>query len=404
MAAASTSILPLEPTQRIGYFSISDVIKKFRDFSLYEVIRLNSQVQFLANAKKTCYRLNYANLEFTYAEARDNFSDAIVAPFADAYVKQQMHSISGEQKDLCYYTYSPEELQRFLQVNSSLHYTFLPLTVHATDSANGVRHDMLIIFDNRTKLAYWFDGHNRDDYLPFGRELPKNAIDVLLINFFDKVRLGYNYEPSPSWQMQGTLHAYGSIGLLDFVLSTAWCFIAVIYMEYYDNPFCFVSILDTLSEEDRFNLVYRSMLYLTSAARYHSVVPANTQLDLTAERVPTASASVNPAPSVPVPQPVPSPMRTRTVQETAQPGMQFASRDETKATAPPPQLEPMAVEGGYYNPPPVVDRVPSYGSAGAGTRETDGLIRRRPGTPTAQPGVPATQSLDKKSPQECLVM
>ena len=294
------TVVPTKVAQKVGFYPIHETIKNFMNFSLYEIVKNNSKTQFLSNAKKYCYRLDYKNLAIGNAEARDNFADAIVHAYDNAYVKQHMHSISGEQGDLCYYGYSPSNMAEFLQINSHLHYTFLPLTVHAVDSANGTRHDMLLIFDNRTKLVYWFDGRNREDYLALGQNLPKNAMDVLFINLFGTIKLGYSYEPAPSWQIQGTLHSYGSIGTLDFILSTAWCYNALLSMEYYDSPTGYLSILDTLTEADRFHLLYTSMLSIIGAAQYHAVVPKTSQIDLTADTVRTADQdpNVHPASSV----------------------------------------------------------------------------------------------------------
>lgn len=282
-------LVPSEVAKRVGFQGISSVIKEFLNVSLYEIIRTNTKTTFLTTGNKHCYRLNYKDLTLGVAEARDNFGDAVVSRFKDAYVKQLMHSISGEQNDLCMYTYSPADLKTFLDQNSHLHYVYLPLTVNATDSANGNRHDMLIIFNNRTKKFYWFDGRNREDYLPLGLHLPKNAMDVLFINFDNHVKCGYSYEPSPSWQITGTLHSYGSIGLLDFIFSTAWCYNAMIMLDYYETPIEYVSVLDSMDEVDRFNFLWSSMLKLISSEHYLNLVPQNAQLDLTASRVPVAS-------------------------------------------------------------------------------------------------------------------
>lgn len=283
-----SKFVPTEVAQRLGFYEINKVIKEFANVNLYEIIKINTKTTFLTNGAKFCYRLNYKDLSLGVAEARDNFADSVVLNHKNDYVKQLMHSVSGEQNDLCFYTYSPKDLKTFLFNNAHLHYTFLPLTVNATDSANGMRHDMLLIFDNKTKLFYWFDGRNREDYLSLGTYLPKNAMDVLFINFANHLNCGYSYEPSPSWQMQGTLHSYGSIGLMDFIFSTAWCYNAMMMLDYYDSPIEYVSVLDSMSEVDRFHLLYHTMLHLIGAFRYHNLVPQNAQLDLTAQIIPCA--------------------------------------------------------------------------------------------------------------------
>jgi hypothetical protein len=274
--------LPETVVSRLGFFSLDKKIKEFKGITLFELIKTHTNTRFLQGGTKYCYQLDYKNLSLSYAEARDNYGDTIVPAYADSYAKQHMNSISGENTTLCYYTYSPSELQQFLSNNSSNKYTFLPITVFAIDSANGTRHDMLLIFDNNTKLFYWFDCKNRDDYLPIGRDLPKNAIDTLFITFSDMIKLGYNYEPSPSWQIQGTMHSYASLGDFDFLLATAWCYNMLLMLPYYDSPTGYLSVLDGLSESDRFHLVYTSMLNMLGAS-YHRYIPQTSQVDLTKE-------------------------------------------------------------------------------------------------------------------------
>lgn len=297
------TLVPPAVARKLGFFSLDEIINQFRDVSLHEMIRVNSKTTFLPNGTKTCYRMEYKNLTFSALQARDNFTDAVVQAHAGNYVKQQMHSISGEQTDLCFYTYSPQELVQFLEQNKNNHYTFLPMTVHATESANGYRHDMLLIFDNRTRLFYWFDGRNREDYLPFGREIPKNAIDILMINLADNTKIGYSYEPSPSWMIQGVLQPFASIGQFDFVFSTAWCYLVLHMMEHFDSPTGLLSALDTLSKEDRFHLLYNALLHLIGVYQYHKTVPQNAQVNFYEEKVGVVTSQ--PRPELPVVSPPP---------------------------------------------------------------------------------------------------
>ena len=96
------------------------------------------------------------------------------------YINQQPFSLSGEEHDMCYYSYGPDDLKKFLTLNASNKYTFLPMTVYPTDSANGKRHDMIIIFYNINKRFYHFDGRNRDDYMKYSKVANKNIIDILM--------------------------------------------------------------------------------------------------------------------------------------------------------------------------------------------------------------------------------
>lgn len=305
------SLVPPAVAKKLGFFSLDGILAQFKDVSLHEMVRVNSTTTFLPNGTKTCYRMEYKQLTFTALQARDNFTDAVVTAHQGGYVKQPMHSISGEQTDLCMYTYSPQELVQFLEQNKNSHYTFLPLTVHATESANGYRHDMLLIFDNRTKLFYWFDGRNREDYLPFGRDIPKNAIDILLTQMADTTKIGYSYEPSPSWMIQGVLQPFASIGQFDFVFSTAWCYLVVQMMDSFDSPTGLLSALDTLSKEDRFHLLYNALLHMIGVYRYHKTVPQNAQVNFF-EAPPVAAVSNLPRADPVQPQSHPSSLRVDT--------------------------------------------------------------------------------------------
>lgn len=287
-------IIDPQIAKKLGFFSLDPFIQQFKDVSLQEMIRANTEILFLEKVTKTCYRMEYGNLKFSAMEARDNFNSSIIQSHLNSYVKQQMHSLSGEQNDLCFYTYSPTELVQFLEQNKKNHYTFLPMTVHATDSANGYRHDMLLIFDNKTRLFYWFDGRNREDFVPLGNKSPKNAIDILFINMADQIKLGYSYEPSPSWMIQGVLQPIASIGQLDFVLSTTWCYLAVQLMDSFESPTGFLSALDTLSKEDRFNLLYNALLNMICIYKYHKTLPQNVQVNFYDEKVPVASNQILP--------------------------------------------------------------------------------------------------------------
>ncbi len=289
-ANQSNNNISAELAMRFGYHPISQTIADFQHVSLYDIVKKNTTTQFLASCTKYCYCLNYDNLSLSVMQARDNFGENLVSSFADAYVKQQMHSISGEQKDLCLYTYSPLELIEFLELNKHNHYTFLPLTVHAAESANCIRHDMLLIFDNQTKLFYLFDCKNRNDYLQRSSNLPKDVLDVLFINIASVINartnngFGYTYEPSESWELQGTLHPYG-VGSLDFILSTAWCYNIMMALDKYDSPTSYMSILDDIPECDRFHFLYCSMLHLLGVNKYFNSVPLNAQVDLTLENI-----------------------------------------------------------------------------------------------------------------------
>jgi hypothetical protein len=224
--------------------------------------------------------MTYSTLDLSIRDAKDNYNEFMVDTFKDSYVKPNIHSMSGEQNDLCLYTYESNELVQFLVNNKTNHYTYLPVTVHTTESANGYRHDMMLIFDNRKSLFYWFDCGNRMDYLSFGRNIPKNAVDLLFINLTEKVKLGYAYEPAPSWMIQDMYHPTVFNTQLDFVLSTTWCYLVAQTLEEYDSPTALFSVLDNMSKEDLFHLVYTTMLSLIKHVNKMPAIALNAQVNM----------------------------------------------------------------------------------------------------------------------------
>ncbi len=281
------NLIPAAFSAKVGVFSIDNSINNFRGVKLLDVLRRNTNTTFLPNATKYCYQMDYKTLTCSVRVARDEFTQAI-NNHNDGYVRQEMHSLSGEQMDLCLYTYGPEELRQFLENNKGNHYTYLPLTVHATESANGYRHDMLIIFNNKTKMFYWFDGGNRSDYLPNCNNIPKNAVDILLINLAETVKLGYLYEPSLSWIIQGVCQPLASVGQLDFTLSSAWCYLVASILDNYDSPTEMLSVLDTLSKENLFHLLYTSMTHMIGA-NYNNTLAQNVQVNMYDEHIQPAT-------------------------------------------------------------------------------------------------------------------
>ncbi len=268
----------------LNFHPIGNLIKKFKDVYLHEIISSLGKTQFLDKAITYCWHLTYNDLNLTVNPAKDNCYkvDTATSDHIKEYLSQQMHSISGKQNDLYLYTYGYEDLNTFLQINMDRHYTFLPITVHAAESANDIRHDMLVIFNNRTKHFYWLDGNNRSDYLSFGKNIPQDAIDTLFINFAELAKTGYDYEPSQSWQFPGIFCNYASITeQLDFILSTVWCYLTVVMIDDYNTPMEFSSMLDGLSETDRFHLLYCTMIQLVNCpmhmvgSSYHNISTTN---------------------------------------------------------------------------------------------------------------------------------
>jgi hypothetical protein len=277
--------LPNHLAQKLNYRSIGKCFNAFNSVALYEVIKRNTKQTFLEHCTKTCYELNYDTLALTYGQSRDNFQSNVVAAYKDSYAKQHTHSISGEQRNLCYYGYSPSDMTAFLTLNAHLPYVYLPLTVFATDAANGVRHDMLLIFNNTTKLFYWFDCKNREDYLPLSKYLPKNVLDIFFTNFADVLKLGFSYEASDTWMIREIFPPCTGLGDMDFVVSSAWCYIMMLGLnDTFHNPTIFLSTMYDMSSVERVHLLYTAILKMIDAD-YDRYVPLKSQIDFTADVV-----------------------------------------------------------------------------------------------------------------------
>lgn len=274
----ANNLIPTSVSDKIGFYSIETIIKRFQNVNLQDLIVLNSTTRFISKTTKYCWSLNYKTLALKCHIAKDSYEKSYIKNHQHEYVSRQMHSLSDEQTELCFYSYGESDMKTFLAINVANKYTFLPLTVYATDSANGIRHDMMLIFDNAKKSCYWFDGKNRDDYFSFNEHTPKNVIDILFLNVIEK--LGYTYEASPSWIFKGVLHPYSSIGQLDFALSTAWCYLTLISLDHYGTPIEYIASLDNLSEADRFHLLYNALIHMIIICNYTHTVPKNMQVNL----------------------------------------------------------------------------------------------------------------------------
>lgn len=289
------NVLPASFLRQLRVSSLKDRVNKLKATGLKDIIRNSSDVKFISNATKHCYRLEYQKLFFTHDKSRDNFTDGIVAEHKGDYAHTPMHSLSGEGKDICLYTYSPMDLVSFLDANKHLKYTFLPITVHPIESANGYRHDMLLIFDNKNKLAYWFDGRNRDDYLQLSSVNYKSIIDTLFVYIFSTVNLGYSYETWDSWAIPAVFAPFPTLGEYDFVLSTAWCTMTILILDNYDTPMGFASALDSISREDLAQILFKLSESLLSS-NIDRTIPTTVQKSLIDEKQmlvePTASSMI----------------------------------------------------------------------------------------------------------------
>ena len=254
--------LPTEVLNDLGFKSINETIVRFESVALEDVIVANSNMKFITNIEKTCYTLDYLTLSIT--------KDKIFTQTENAgnYIERPSHSLVGENNVMCLYTYSPEELKRFLDVNKSQKYTFLPITVHAINSASGKRCDMLLIFQNETKQMFWFDSRVHIGYLPVGPNVPRDAIDIMFTILNSFWNIDYTYNPTESWTVAGLFNPMSSLGKFDFLLTTAWCYLLVKLMPHFSSPIELMAALDSMTQEDRFNLIYTATCNMTTRHFY----------------------------------------------------------------------------------------------------------------------------------------
>jgi hypothetical protein len=254
--------LPAEVLNDLGFKSINETIVRFESVSLEDVITANSNMKFIANIEKTCYTLDYATLNITKEKIFNQTENA------GNYIERPSHSLTGENNMMCLYTYSPDELKRFLDVNKLQKYSFLPITVHAINSASGKRCDMLLIFQNETKQMYWFDSRVHIGYLSVGPNVPRDAIDIMFTILNSFWNIDYTYNPSESWTVAGLFNPVSSLGKFDFLLTTAWCYLLIKLIPHFSSPIELMAALDSMSREDRFNLIYTATCNMTTRHFY----------------------------------------------------------------------------------------------------------------------------------------
>ncbi len=241
----------------VEFTPIDSLIEKFKHVDLLKLIVKNSKVRFIGNSRKYCYQLVYKNCEFIHGFSRENYTE-----LKQDFVQQKMHSLSGETTDLCYYTYCPNDLKYFLELNKNLQYSYLPITIYPIDSANGVRHDTMLIFDNKNKEFYYFDCKNKNDSIPYASNAPKNYMDILFINMAEVFNLGYAYVAEESWISEGLFQRYGTFGSMDFIMSTAWCLCLINDLNNYDTPLIYATTLTDKPISDRFHYMYCRLMQM----------------------------------------------------------------------------------------------------------------------------------------------
>ena len=257
--------LPVQILNEIGFKPVNETITRFENVSLTDIIKANSTTRFIDSINTTCYKLNYITLNITTEQSNTSTKAN--------YINNVAHSLIGEEKEIILHTYSQQELHRFLDINKGNTYTFLPLTVHAVNSASGKRCDMLIIFKNDTKQVYWFDSRIHTGYLRSGRDTPRDAVDILLTVLMSYLKLDYSYEAVEAWTVAGVFNPMSSLGKFDFLLTSAWCYLTIKLLPFFSSPIEYSAALDSMSREDRFNLLYTATNHMITRYFYQTTIP-----------------------------------------------------------------------------------------------------------------------------------
>ena len=265
--------LPIDVVKYIKYQPINSDINRLNLVPLSELIA-KLDYQLIHNPTMHCYTVNYATMSVECKHACQIYNN-----LSANHTPQQLFSLSGEERDLCYYSYGPEDLKKFLTLNAHHKYTFLPMTVYPTDSANGKRHDMLIIFDNVHKKFYHFDCRNRDDYMKYAKIADKYIIDVLMF-YIESIAQPYTFESTEEWQNLSVMKPYGTMGSLDFIISTAHCYLQMTMLKYYESPLGLMTILSELDPSDLFHLVYSTVMTIIHHS-YNKSLPSSVLIDYT---------------------------------------------------------------------------------------------------------------------------
>ena len=67
---------------------------------------------------------------------------------------------------------------------------------------------------------------------------------------------------------------------LDFILSTAHCYLQMTMLQYYESPTCLIAVLSELDPSDLFHLVYSTVMTIIHNT-YKQQLPANCLIDFT---------------------------------------------------------------------------------------------------------------------------
>jgi len=235
--------------------------------------------------RKTQIVLNYKNLEVTQEpertvndekqafnnnNANNNNADTknYVSKFSSDYLTYHMNSIVSEESELRMTTYDLNVLDNHFESLRAKRYGFLPLTVHARDTPNANQHYLLVILDYKTDKFYLFDSRNSNDYLYRSKDLPKDALEQLMIGLtqYKPFKTPFQYVPMAEWlgnQLQVVVHR----NKWDSIYSLAWCLLVACWLDGSDEvtpESLMIELNNTGLELDKQNFIHnfaQSVLY-----------------------------------------------------------------------------------------------------------------------------------------------
>lgn len=228
--------LPTNVTKFTKFEPITEQIDKlFENKDLFnDLLQFVLGVKFpLPPVRKNQLVLNYKTLEVKQEPERTTDDEKQVSgtssknymnKYSSDYLTYHMNSIVSEESEMRLTTYDLSVLDNYFESLVGKRYGFLPLSVHARDSPNANQHYLLVILDYKTDRFHLFDSRNSNDYLYRSKDLPKDALESLMIGLtqFKPFSAPFQYVPMAEWlgdQLQTVVHR----NKWDSIYSLAWC-------------------------------------------------------------------------------------------------------------------------------------------------------------------------------------
>ena len=233
----SLSDLPKSITKFAEFENVSnDIDEMFKNPNIY-----NGLLEYVLDADfpKSPVRKNQIVLDFktlsVFQESERLSTDEktpYMNKFNSDYIAYHLNSIVSEENELRMTTYDLKVLDFYYESLKNKRYGFLPLTVHARDTPNSNFHYLLVILDYTTKKYYLFDSRNTNDYLYRSKNLPRDALEQLMMGLaqFKPFEAPFEYVPMASWigpQLQNVIHR----NKWDSIYSLAWCLFIAMWLD-----------------------------------------------------------------------------------------------------------------------------------------------------------------------------